>query len=98
MDRVVDFFDVAQLLGYRYNTHQQASYTDGDLNYDGVVDFFDIATLLSANYNTGQTFGAAVAASPAPAGQSSVPEPLAPGIIGMCLAALLRRRRRQAHR
>jgi hypothetical protein len=99
MDGIVDFFDIAQLLGYKYNTHQQASYTDGDLNYDGVVDFFDIATLLSANYNTGQTFGAAVAASPALAGQSSVPEPFAPGIIGLGLAALLLRRRRrcQAH-
>src|SRR5262249_20096349 len=35
LDDRVDFFDIAQLLGYKYNTHQPASYTDGDLNYDG---------------------------------------------------------------
>jgi autotransporter-associated beta strand protein len=57
LDGKVDFFDITQVLGYKYNTAQAASYTDGDLNYDGVVDFFDITTLLSANYNTGQTFG-----------------------------------------
>src|SRR5262249_48963433 len=56
MDGTVDFFDISQLLGYKYNTGQQASYTDGDLNYDGVVDFFDLSLLLSANYNTGETY------------------------------------------
>jgi hypothetical protein len=55
MDGTVDFFDLSQLLGYKYNTGQPASYTDGDLNYDGVVDFFDLAILLSGNYNTGVT-------------------------------------------
>jgi autotransporter-associated beta strand protein len=59
MDGKVDFFDITQLLGYKYNTGQPASYTDGDLNYDGKVDFFDIVLLLSANYNTGQSFGPA---------------------------------------
>jgi hypothetical protein len=61
MDGKVDFFDIAQLLGYKYNTGEAASYTDGDLNYDGKVDFFDLSLLLSANYNTGQTFGPAAA-------------------------------------
>ena len=32
---------IAQLLGYKYNAGQGASYTDGDLNYDGKVDFLD---------------------------------------------------------
>jgi hypothetical protein len=63
MDGVVDFFDISQLLGYKYNTGQPASYTDGDLNYDGKVDFFDIVLLLSANYNSGQTYLGAPAAS-----------------------------------
>jgi hypothetical protein len=62
LDGKVDFFDVTQLLGYKYNTGQAASYTDGDLDYNGHVDFFDIVLLLSANYNTGQTFGPARAA------------------------------------
>jgi autotransporter-associated beta strand protein len=62
MDGKVDFFDVTQLLGYKYNTGQAASYTDGDLDYSGKVDFFDIVLLLSANYNTGQIFGPAAAA------------------------------------
>jgi hypothetical protein len=62
MNGKVDFFDITQILGYKYNTGQQASYTDGDLDYNGTVDFFDIVLLLSANYNTGQSFGPAAAA------------------------------------
>jgi hypothetical protein len=99
LDGAVNFFDITQLLGYKYNTGQPASYTDGDLNYDGVVDFFDIATLLSANYNTGETYlGAAAAAASSGlwGGVSSAPEPIAPSVIGLALAALLRRRRRRA--
>jgi hypothetical protein len=61
MDGVVDFFDITQILGYKYNTGQTASYTDGDLDYSGHVDFFDIVLLLSANYNSGQVFGPAAA-------------------------------------
>jgi hypothetical protein len=65
MDGVVDFFDITQILGYKYNTGQAASYTDGDLDYSGKVDFFDIVLLLSANYNSGQTYlGAHAAAAP----------------------------------
>jgi hypothetical protein len=59
MDGTVDFFDITQILGYKYNTGQAASYTDGDLDYSGKVDFFDIVLLLSANYNTGVKFGPA---------------------------------------
>src|SRR5215472_16816704 len=43
LDHRVDFFDITQLLGYKYNTGVAASYTDGDLNYDGKVDFFDLS-------------------------------------------------------
>jgi hypothetical protein len=69
MDGTVNFFDISQILGYKYNTGQAASYTDGDLDYNGKVDFFDISLLLSANYNTGQTFGpAAPAAAPSLSG------------------------------
>jgi autotransporter-associated beta strand protein len=51
MDGTVDFFDIAQILGYRYNAGgTDASYTDGDLNYDGKVDFFDIAARPSARH------------------------------------------------
>jgi hypothetical protein len=64
MDGSVDFFDITQILGYKYNTNQQASYTDGDLDYSGHVDFFDIVMLLSANYNSGQSYLGAHAASP----------------------------------
>jgi hypothetical protein len=71
MDGKVDFFDITQLLGYKYNTGQPASYTDGDLDYNGKVDFFDIVLLLSANYNTGQTFGPAAAAAAAKSGHSA---------------------------
>jgi autotransporter-associated beta strand protein len=62
LDGKVDFFDITQVLGYKYNTGQSASYTDGDLDYSGKVDFFDIVLLLSANYNTGQSFGPSRAA------------------------------------
>jgi hypothetical protein len=62
LDGRVDFFDLSQLLGYKYNTGQPASYTDGDLDYSGTVDFFDISTVLSANYNTGLTFASAASA------------------------------------
>jgi autotransporter-associated beta strand protein len=67
LDGRVDFFDISQLLGYKYNTSQPASYTDGDLNYDGKVDFFDLSLLLSANYNTGEQL--------APMAQSAVATP-----------------------
>jgi hypothetical protein len=63
-DGRVDFFDITQILGYKYNTDQPASYTDGDLDYSGHVDFFDIVLLLSANYNSGQTFGAPTGTPP----------------------------------
>src|SRR5206468_7666234 len=99
MDGKVDFFDITQLLGYKYNTGQPASYTDGDLNYDGVVDFFDIVTLLSANYNSGQNFGAspafgsADAAAVAPAGAAiapvTVPEPAGLTLLGLGATALM---------
>jgi hypothetical protein len=63
MDGTVDFFDITQILGYKYNTGAAASYTDGDLDYNGKVDFFDIVLLLSANYNTHATYGPGTAAS-----------------------------------
>jgi autotransporter-associated beta strand protein len=74
LDGIVDFFDITQILGYKYNTSQTASYTDGDLDYSGKVDFFDIVLLLSANYNTGQMFGPSRAA-PALASPARVAAP-----------------------
>jgi hypothetical protein len=91
MDGTVNFFDISQLLGYKYNTAQPASYTDGDLNYDGKVDFFDITTLLSANYNTGETFGPGLLSEAAAA--SPVPEPAYLGLMATAYAALLSCRR-----
>jgi hypothetical protein len=73
MDGTVDFFDITQLLGYKYNTGQAASYTDGDLDYSGKVDFFDITVILSANYNTGQHFGPASATPTLTGGHSASP-------------------------
>jgi autotransporter-associated beta strand protein len=67
LDGTVDFFDISQILGYKYNTGQPASYTDGDLDYSGKVDFFDLSIILSSNYNTGQTFGPAALSAPAAA-------------------------------
>jgi autotransporter-associated beta strand protein len=69
MDGVVDFFDITQVLGYKYNAGgSNAAYTDGDLDYSGAVDFFDIVLLLSANYNSGQNYlGAAANHSGTPA-------------------------------
>jgi hypothetical protein len=94
MDGVVDFFDITQLLGYKYNTGQPASYTDGDLNYDGVVDFFDLSLLRSANYNTGEQY---LGAAASPAAQSVVPEPAGPCLAALAAASLLRRPRRVRH-
>jgi hypothetical protein len=71
MDGQVNFFDIVQLLGYKYNTGQPASYTDGDLDYNGKVDFFDIVLLLSANYNTGKTYGPGAAGGAAAAAAAS---------------------------
>jgi hypothetical protein len=90
MDGTVNFFDISQILGYKYNTGQAASYTDGDLDYNGKVDFFDISLLLSANYNTGQTFGpASAAAAPSLSGShhtasttSAVAASTTPGVPG----------------
>jgi hypothetical protein len=96
LDGQVDFFDITQLLGYKYNSAAPASYTDGDLNYDGVVDFFDLTVLLSSNYNSGQQFGAAHAAPTAAASPTAaVPEPVGMALICIGAAGLLRRRTRR---
>jgi hypothetical protein len=99
MDGGVDFFDIAQLLGYKYNTGQPASYTDGDLNYDGVVDFFDLTVVLSANYNTGITFAgpAALAEASASPQLATTPEPAGLTVItlGAATSGLLATRRRR---
>jgi hypothetical protein len=97
LDGGVDFFDLSQLLGYKYNTGQPASYTDGDLNYDGVVDFFDLTVVLSANYNTGITFSETAAAA-GPQIVTPTPEPSG-GFASLALGAaasgsLVKRRRR----
>jgi hypothetical protein len=100
MDGTVNFFDITQILGYKYNTGQAASYTDGDLNYDGVVDFFDITTLLSANYNSGEVFASTASLAPSISSQAAtVPEPA--GIASLLAAiggsaAWLRPRRRRS--
>jgi hypothetical protein len=57
MDGTVDFNDIIQILGYKYNINSTASYSEGDIDYSGKTDFNDIIYVLSANYNTGQTFG-----------------------------------------
>jgi autotransporter-associated beta strand protein len=92
LDGKVDFFDLTQLLAYKYNTGQPASYTDGDLNYDGVVDFFDLSLLLSANYNSGQTYAGMPSASASPSTTTAIaPEPAG---LGLLAAVLLLARRR----
>jgi hypothetical protein len=97
LDGTVDFFDITQLLGYKYNTGQPASYTDGDLNYDGVVDFFDLTTLLSANYNSGQTYlGSAAQPGAQPSSATATPEPALIALPLALASAALRRRRRPA--
>jgi autotransporter-associated beta strand protein len=78
LDGTVDFFDITQLLGYKYNTGQAASYTDGDLDYSGTVDFFDITVILSANYNTGQHFGPASAPPTLTGGHAASPTGVVP--------------------
>jgi hypothetical protein len=114
MDGTVDFFDISQVLGYKYNTGQAASYTDGDLNYDGEVDFFDISTILSANYNSGVVFGPAAGPATASSSEStataalaialrataSVPEPggMLTLVAALGGAASLRSRRRSRRR
>jgi hypothetical protein len=89
LDGKVDFFDLTQILAYKYNTNQPASYTDGDLNFDGNVNFFDIATLLSANYNTGVTFSpASVAATAGAAAAAPAAAQIAePSVISAAAAA-----------
>ena len=95
LDGKVNFFDITQLLGYKYNTGQPASYTDGDINYDGKVNFLDLSLLLSANYNTGQTFSAMAAAAAATNADITVPEPAGLAVLGIGAVGLMARRRRR---
>jgi hypothetical protein len=101
LDGGVDFFDIAQVLGYRYNAGgNDAAYTDGDLDYSGAVDFFDIVTLLSANYNSGEVLASAAPAMASAAVPAQLPEPAGLGALALAAARLLLpgrgRRRRQA--
>jgi hypothetical protein len=99
LDGTVDFFDITQLLGYKYNTGQPASYTDGDLNYDGVVDFFDLTVVLSANYNTGQTYlGSQAGPAALTPAAAAVPEPLGLSLVAIGAAGMSARRRRKGRR
>jgi hypothetical protein len=95
MDGTINFFDITQLLGYKYNTNQPSSYTDGDLNYDGVVDFFDLVTLLSANYNSGQTYLGAPLGAAEPAAEIVVPEPACMSAISLGAVPFMARRKRR---
>jgi hypothetical protein len=102
MDGTVDFFDIVQVLGYRYNAGgNNASYTDGDLDYSGSVDFFDIVTILSANYNSGEVLASPEVAERTMAGVSSpqlVPEPGSLSLLTLGAAGVLCRRRRRGRR
>jgi hypothetical protein len=88
MDGTVDFFDISQVLGYRYNAGgTNAPYTDGDLDYSGQVDFFDIVLLLSANYNSGQVFGPAAAAPRAAPSLTHPARAATPSVTGAIASA-----------
>src|SRR5262249_55406078 len=94
MDDTVNFFDIAQVLGYKYNTGQPASYTDGVLNYDGVVNFFDLPVILRENYNRGEvlTLSAVPPGPPSALAAAATPKPACIGVISLaCAASLLPR-------
>ena len=93
MDGTVNFFDIAQLLGYQYNGAHTANYTDGDLNYDGVVDFFDLSVILSGNYNTGVTL--LRDAPPVPVSETPLPSALVAGAALMGTVGVVRTVKRQ---
>jgi probable HAF family extracellular repeat protein len=96
LDGKVNFFDISQLLGYKYNTTQPASYTDGDLDYSGKVDFFDLSLILSANYNSGAVFssaGAPAAVTPAASEDSLVVAASAPARSVFSSIPLLKQRK-----
>jgi len=97
MSGKVNFFDLSQVLGYKYNAGgTTASYTDGDLNYDGKVNFFDLSVVLSANYN-GAPFSSPAAALPAtvvvsaPSSPAPTPAPALAAHAGRALPPASRR-------
>jgi hypothetical protein len=72
-DYSVDFFDIVQLLGFKYNTGQPATFAEGDLNGDGVVDFFDLTEVLASNYNAGPYWTPPLATGPLPTASGAIP-------------------------
>ncbi|MDB5324222.1 MAG: hypothetical protein JWN40_5853 [Phycisphaerales bacterium] len=102
LDGAVDFLDLAKL-AQSYNstvsTTTESWWTHGDFNYDGAVDFLDLAKM-AQNYNTALP-GAPIPGAPAgfeadlARAFANVPEPGAVGLLGLCGAALMTRRRRR---
>jgi hypothetical protein len=77
LDGKVDFADLLTL-SQHYGLDRNSTWSEGDFNGNGAVNFNDLV-LLAQNYGSG-------------AGGQPVPEPVAPAIIGLGVAVLIRRR------
>jgi len=96
LDGTVDILDAADfMLGATSGAARAGRWSSGDFNYDGSVDVLDIGEFVSTGlFDTGAYLGSASIPASAPGPVSAVPEPTAPIMVLVAVAAWLPKKRK----